>query len=200
MKTTYLHCDEYGRLGYMTQKGQFYRYYQQQSDGDWKHVAWRNFNDDMRQLIIDLPKPEWARAPGKLKAERKPPTKSQSVKMTTYKVVRLIDGRYYSLYDPNVEYKLGERMKQPAKKNHSGGYFSYQTREQGEQYFVSCLQSIPFHEEVATPQLAFLEVEIWGKCIDYGWKMCSTYLKPMKVLEVRMMGDLRTFPWNDPCC
>jgi hypothetical protein len=63
--------EKYGRLGYMTQKGQFYRYYQQQADGDWNRVEWRAFNDDLRQLIIDLPRPEWGRMPGKLRIERK---------------------------------------------------------------------------------------------------------------------------------
>lgn len=179
--------EKYGRLGYMTQKGQFYRYYQQQSDGSWNRVAWQTFNDDLRQLVIDLPRPEWARVPGKLKAERKPPIKS--VKMTTYKVVRLIDGRYFSLYDPEVEYKLGEKMKQPAKRNHSGGYFSYPTREMGENYLASCLASMPFHEEVVTPQLALVECEAWGKSIDYGHKRCSTYLLPLRVLEVRDLAN-----------
>jgi hypothetical protein len=179
--------EKYGRLGYMTQKGQFYRYYQQQSDGTWTRAEWRNFNDDLRQLIIDLPRPEWGRVPGKLKTERKPPTKS--VKMTTYKVVRLIDGRYFSLYDPEVEYKLGEKMKQPARKNHSGGFFSYPTLKQGEDYLTHCLVSMPFHEEVVTPQLALLEVEAWGKSIDYGHKWCSTYLLPLRVLEVRDLAN-----------
>lgn len=179
--------EKYGRLGYMTQKGQFYRYYQQQSDGSWNRVAWQAFNDDLRQLVIDLPRPQWARVPGKLKVERKPPTKS--VKMTTYKVVRLIDGRYYSLYDPEVEYHLGEKMKQPAKKNHRGGFFSYPTKKQGEDYLTHCLTSMPFHEEVVTPQLALIECEAWGKAIDYGHKWCSTYLLPLRVLEVRDLAN-----------
>lgn len=177
--------EKYGRLGYMTQKGQFYRYYQQQASGDWQQVEWRTFSDEMRQLIIDLPRPKWARSPGKLKAERKPPTKP--VKMTTYKVVRLIDGRYYSLYDPNVEYVLGERLKQSVRKGHNGGYFSYPTREMGKNYLTSCLACMPFHPEVVTPQLALLECESWGKSIAYRNKWCSTYIRPMRVLEVRQV-------------
>jgi hypothetical protein len=36
-----------------------------------------------------------------------------------------------------------------------------------------------------TPQLALLEVEIGGKIINYGHKLASTYLLPVRVLEVR---------------
>jgi hypothetical protein len=59
----------------------------------------------------------------------------------------------------------------------------------GENYLASCLVSMPFHEEVVTPQLALLEVEAWGKSIDYGHKWCSTYLLPLRVLEVRDLAN-----------
>ncbi len=178
--------EKYGRLGYMTQKGQFYRYYRQEASGDWTTVAWRNLNDELRSFIISTIEESglaWARKPGKLQAERNSPTVYPT--MTTYKVVRLIEKRYYSLYDPAQEYVLGEKVKEPVKKHHGGGFFSYPTIEMGQKYFADCLTSIPFHAEVDTSQLALLEVEIGGKCINYGHKMCSTYLRPMKVLEIR---------------
>ncbi len=178
--------EKYGRLGYMTQKGQFYRYYRQETTGGWVAVPWRLLNDEVRQLVIrtvEAHGPAWAKKPGKLQAERKPPAKP--VAMTSYKVVRLINGRYYSLYDPAVEYILGKRMKQPAKPHHGSGWFSYPTLEKGTEFLATCVRSIPFHAEVATPMLALLECEIGGKIIDYGHKLASTYLCPMRVLEVR---------------
>jgi hypothetical protein len=178
--------EKYGRLGYMTQKGQFYRYYQQQASGDWLQIPWRKLNDDLRSLIITTVEeqgPSWAKSPGKLQAERKPPTKP--VTMTSYKVVRLIDGRYLSLYDPTVEYILGERLKQPAKPKHGGGFYSYPTREMGDEFLADCAEGLPFDRGVATSQIALLEVEIGGRIINYGHKMASTYLCPMRVLEVR---------------
>lgn len=178
--------EKYGRLGYMAQKGQFYRYYRQLPSGIWEQVRWAKLNDALRLLIIATVEetgPAWARKPGKLADERKPPTKR--VAMTTYKVVRLINGRYFSLYEPGVEYVLGVRMKQLAKPGHKGGYFSYPTLEMGTDYLESCVRCIPFHGEVETPQLALLEVEIGGRIIDYGHKFSSTYLCPMKVIEVR---------------
>lgn len=178
--------EKYGRLGYMTQKGQFYRYYRQESDGSWKQVKWAKLNDALRLFIIltvEESGPKWARKPGKLADERGTPTKP--VTMTTYKVVRLINERYYSLYDPTVEYVLGERMKEPAKPKHGGGFYSYPTLEMGTTYLEDCIESIPFHGEIETPQLALLSVEIGGKLINYGHKMCSTYLRPLEVLEIR---------------
>jgi len=173
-----------------TDKGQFYRYYQQDSSGDWIRVLWRNLSDAWRSLILEAiaeHAPKWARSPGKLSSERKPPTPIGG--KTSYKVVRFIEGRYYSLFKPEQEYILGERVKQPAKPGHNGGFFSYPTLEDGMQYLSCCMRCIPFHSEVATPQLALLECEIGGRIIDYGHKMASTYLRPVKVLEIRDIDD-----------
>lgn len=178
--------EKYGRLGYMTQKGQFYRYYQQHTSGDWHQVVWRHLNDEVRHLILSTIQeqgPSWARVPGKLRSERKPP--AQKVVMTSYKVVREIGGRYYSLYDPTVEYVLGERMKQPAKPKHGGGFYSFPTLEMGTTFLATCANCIPFHADVATAQVALLECEIGGRIIHYGHKMASTYLCPMRVLDIR---------------
>jgi hypothetical protein len=178
---------KYGKRGYFTQKGQFYRYYRQEATGDWQGVAWRLLTDDLRHLVITTVQahgPVWARLPGKLQAERKPPTKP--VTLTSYKVVRVRDdGRFFSLYDPTQEYALGQRLKEPAKPRHGGGFYSYPTVEAGAEYLTDCVVSVPFHRDVATPQLALLECQIGGKIINYGWKLASTYLLPVQVLEVR---------------
>jgi hypothetical protein len=183
------YTEKYGRLGYMTQKGQFYRYYRQESTGDWQCIAWRTLNDDLRQLIISTVQehgPAWAKSPGKLQSERKPPAKP--VTMTSYKVVRVIDGRYFSLYDPSVEYVIGERLKQPAKPKHGGGFYSFPTLEMGTEFLTTCTDFLPFHSDVVTPQVALLECEIGGRIINYGHKMASTYLCPIRVLEVRAVS------------
>lgn len=167
-------------------KGQFYRYYRQSEQGEWTQLVWQRLNDEARQLVLDLERPEWARAPGKLSSERKPPAKY--VEMTSYKVVRLIDDRYFSLYNPEQEYILGERVKQAAKPGHAGGFFSYPTQEDGETYLANCMRSMPFHDEVETPALALVECEIGGRIINYGHKMASTYLCPVRVLEMRYLN------------
>ncbi len=182
-------AEKYGRLGYRVQKGQFYRYYLQQSSGGWVQIPWRQLNDELRTFVLSIVEergPVWAKKPGKLQSEHKPrkPTPKQ-VEMISYKVVRLIEGRYFSLYNPEIEYVLGQRVKQPAKPKHGGGFFSYPTIERGMEYLADCVESIPFHEDHVTPQLALLECEVGGRIIDYGHKMASTYLCPLRVLEVR---------------
>lgn len=164
-------------------KGQFYRFYRQVESGDWQRLVWRQLNDETRQMILELDRPEWARNPGKLSSERKPP--ARMVEMISYKVVRVIGGRYYSLYKPDVEYVLGQRVKQPAMPGHQSGFFSYPTNEEGLKYLESCVRSLPFHDDVETPELALLECEIGGRIIHYGHKMASTYLCPIRVLEIR---------------
>ncbi len=164
-------------------KGQFWRFYQQQSTGAWQQLVWQRLDDATRQMVLDLPRPEWARVPGKLSSQRKPPAKM--VEQISYKVVRLVNGRYFSLYNPEVEYVIGQRMKQAARPGHESGWFSYPTIEQGTSYLEICMRGIPFHSEVETPMLALLEVEIGGRIISYGHKLCSTYLMPVRVVEVR---------------
>src|SRR6266568_3907264 len=169
--------EKYGKLGYMTQKGQFYRYYRQQASGVWEQVKWAKLTDGLRLLIITTVEeqgPSWARKPGKLSDERKPPTKRTA--LTTYKVVRLIDGRYFSLYDPTIEYVLGERMKQIAKPKHGGGFYSYPTLEMGMEFLAGCEVELPFRRDVETPQIALLECSVGGRIINYGHKMSATYL------------------------
>lgn len=90
---------KYGRLGYLIQKGQFYRYY-----------------------------------------------------------------RHYS----TQEYLLGQRLKNPARPRHGGGFYSYPTLEIGAEYLADCVTSIPFHREVATPQFALLECEVGEKSSTMG--------------------------------
>jgi len=164
-------------------KGQFYRFYRQEASGEWRRFVWRELGDEVRQMVLDLPRPEWARAPGKLSTERKPPAKA--VERISYKVVRVIGGRYYSLYQPDVEYVIGQRMKQAAKPCHSGGYFSWPTQADGEDFLEGCVRSMPFPHIIKTPAVALVECEIGGRIIDYGHKLCSTYLCLVRVLEVR---------------
>jgi hypothetical protein len=186
---SYHGTEVYGRKRHeRVQKGQFYRYYRQLPTGDWEQMPWRKINDDLRSLIIEIVEmtgPEWARKPGKLKAERNPPSK---VIMTSYKVVRVIEGRYWSLYDPTQEYILGERVKQAAKPKHQGGFFSLPSIEKGTDYLTSCAHCVPFHSEIETLEVALLECEIGGRIINYGHKMASTYLKPVRALEVRRVA------------
>lgn len=181
--------EKYGRLGSMMQKGQFYRYYQQQPNGEWKQVEWRTCSDEVRSRILKTVEeqgPAWAKKPGKLQAERKPPAKR--VALTSYKVVCMIDGRYSSLYDPTQEYILGKLVKEPAKPKHGGGFYSYPTRDQGMEFLAGCAERLPFHVDVATPLLALLECEIGGQIIDYGHTFASPYLCPRRVLEVRAVN------------
>jgi len=163
-------------------KGQFYRFYRQIETGEWQRQNWQKLNDETRQMVLGLEKPEWARKPGKLSSERKPPAKM--VEMVSYKVVRVIGGRYYSLYKPDVEYVLGQRMKQPARPGHAGGYFTFPTSEMGVKNLEIWTHCLPFHDEIETPELALLECEIGGKVISYGHKLCSTYLCPIRVIKV----------------
>jgi len=185
---SYHGTEAYGPKRYRrVSKGQFYRYYWQQPGG-WHRVLWQKLSDAWRTLILEITQeqaPAWARPPGKLSSERRPP--APACQMIAYKVVRVIEERYFSIYDPTQEYVIGERKRQRARPKHRGGFFTYATELAGLEYLDSCVSFMPYHPEVAIPALALLECEIGGRIIDYGHKWASTYLCPMRVLEVRSL-------------
>ncbi len=109
--------------------GQFWRYYVPDEDG-WRQAEWRELDDATRQRVLaaaEKKAPYWAKSPGKLRSQRRKPTIHR---MTTWKVVRVEEGRMVSVYDGETEYKIGRTMRQKALPVHLGGYYSY-TRPPG---------------------------------------------------------------------
>jgi hypothetical protein len=162
---------------------QFWRYYQS-INGVWKKVDWVHLSDEDRQCILTAYKkkaPHWAKIPGKLRNEYKKPELPTS---TTYKIVQVIDGRYYSVYKPDVEYVLNKRLAEKAVENHGGGYYSYPSLETLIKLFQdkTLFHSRYYKHEM---ELAIIECEISGTIIttyDNG-KCSSTYLKPVREIK-----------------
>lgn len=183
--TGYHGTEAYGRRKHKhVQKGQFWRFYQRIDDGIWEQIDWKHLGDETRQIILTAQQehaPSWVRVPGKLKAEYNKPSKR--TKTTAYKLVQVIDGRYYSIYDRSVEYMLGEQKKEAAKPGHRGGYFSYPTQDRVLELFHN-KQLFPYQCYREPLQVALLECEIGGRIIEYGnGKLASTYLKPISVIS-----------------
>lgn len=97
-----------------------------------------------------------------------------------YKAVRVVDGKYYSLYDSVTEYVVGKTMKQLAKPNHGGGYYSYadvrDAIDLGEDYKNT-------DRDYKADETVVLKVEIWGHREHYWEKTASTYLKVLGVVD-----------------
>src|SRR6266699_6332119 len=154
-------------------KGQFWRFYLEIEEGYFRRVNWQQLTEENQARIhmawFNL-ESEWMKEPGKLKGDRQPASK---VTFTTYKVVEVRDGQYFSLFKPDEEYILGQEKKQAAKPGHKGGYFSFPD--------IGLAQQLVTHRYDA--QLAILECEIRGRIIRYGErKWASTYLLPMREL------------------
>jgi len=161
--------------------GQFWRYYIPHHGGEWRQVQWRELEDDARQRVLaaaERSAPYWAKSPGKLRAQRRNPA---AHRMTTWKVVRVEDGRMVSVYDGETEYKLGKTMRQAVQPSHGGGYYSYTLPpERLEEDF----RAGDVVGDLPPGRYAVLEVEIWGRTIKYGSnKIASTYLRPVKVVS-----------------
>jgi hypothetical protein len=165
-------------------KGQFWRFYGQSGDLRWHTLPWRSLTDEQREIVLTAyleQSPVWATAPGKLRTASHPP---QRTKLLTYKLVREVDGRYYSIYKPDEEYVLGEMKYQEARPHHAGGYFSYPERELLMKQFQR--GGIFVSSKVQTPmRLALLEVSIGGTIIKYdSGKWASSSILPVAVLDI----------------
>jgi hypothetical protein len=165
-------------------KGQFYRFYQRDDNGIWSRVNWKQLDEESRKTVLAaIPEqaPAWAKVPGKLEEEYGKP--NRPVKTISYKLVRVIDGRYFSVYKPDEEYEIGKLKVQQAKKHHGGGYYSYPDAKVLLQLFHDkMLFSYRVYKEPL--QLALLEVEITGRIIQYSnGKWASTFLRPLSVLS-----------------
>lgn len=162
--------------------GQFWRYYM--TDGTTTNqVNWQQLPDELRTKVLagyDALAPKWAKTPGKLRGEyKKPSLKTRRA----YKLVQLIDGRLYSLFDQAVEYRMGVRLAERAHEEHGGGFYSHPSSQQ----VLNLWQQgslVPDRCYGSPMILALIEVEIAGTIIDYpNGKMASTYLTPIAVLE-----------------
>jgi hypothetical protein len=99
---------------------------------------------------------------------------------TAYKVVKIVNGRYLSLYDSKTEYKIGKRLAQKARPDHGGGYYAFVYDGTPDPADILGGVHLWFEENM---RVAILEVELSGTIITYGNKVAATYLKPVRVLS-----------------
>jgi hypothetical protein len=140
--------------------------------------------------------PSWAKAPGKLAAQRKSPTSNAVV---GYKILAQVDGKLHSLYAPETTYELGKRMAQKAKEDHEGGFYAYHDLEALKKSWANgnvVGKSKLAHWQERNAQFVVVEVQAAGTIIEYGdpfymafleapiGKFAATYLTPVQVLEV----------------
>ena len=95
-----------------------------------------------------------------------------------YKQVAVIQGKYFSVHDPNVEYEIGKEMQEKPKPRHKGGFFVYPTKE--------LAASAEIANRIGSNWIfprSVLKVMCWGDHIAYPrFKLCFEYLKPIKDL------------------
>ena len=135
--------------------------------------------------------PSWAKSPGKLKKDRR---SSKQSAFNALKIVRVIDGKYLSLYADRVQYVIGRTYRQKALPNHEGGYYVYTGEPQ--RLADDFRNGRIFGKPSPGQQYAVLEVEAWGRKIAYSWsgevvpyvydddwikKYAVTYVKPVDV-------------------
>lgn len=160
---------------------QFWRYYRL-NGGQWARITWAKLSDGERQRVLaafEKRAPSFANVPGKLRASYQKPVLETR---TTYKIVKIVDGKYYSVHDGATQYTIGKRLAQRALDDHVAGFFSYPDANvvlnlfHARELFRETRYSVPM-------ELALLKCEISGTMINYDGKICSTYIKPVRELS-----------------
>lgn len=161
--------------------GQFYRYYRHDGQA-WAQVTWAQLSDPDRERVLiayEDRAPHYAKVPGKLRTSYAKPSVQT---YTTYKLVKVVNGKYYSVFDGETEYVMGKRLTEKAVSDHGGGYYSYPSQERVMARFDNgTLFPRRCYQESMT--LALIECEISGTMINYDGKYASTYLRPVKEIN-----------------
>ena len=160
--------------------GQFWRYFRLSETGILQ-IGWKDLPDAERQLVLDgyeKNAPDWAKTPGKLKANYKKPSKHD----VGFKLVGVREDRFFSLFDGVTEYIIGETKKEEEKPNHQGGFYYYLDIADARKFRKLANSKLT----TGFDQLALLKVEAWGKRVSYPGrgKYSATYLKPLEIVEV----------------
>ncbi|CAI2378288.1 unnamed protein product [Moneuplotes crassus] len=97
-----------------------------------------------------------------------------------YKLVAKLQGKYYSIYDPTVEYELNTELYEKAQPGHGGGYYVYATPKE------AIFADIPFKEGgLYMAPRTVLKVKAWGDFVIYdNGKMSFSYIVPVADLGI----------------
>ena len=92
-----------------------------------------------------------------------------------YKLVAKTQGKYYSIYDGQTEYKIGSQMSQKAMSGHRGGYYVYATVKE------AIFADVPFKEggHYIAPRTV-IKCICWGAFVQYSnGKIAFSHLLPV---------------------
>jgi len=91
-------------------------------------------------------------------------------------MVAKVGGKYFSIFDANIEYVLGQTMFQQVQHEHGGGFYVYPTLKQ------AILADVPYNENgLYTAPRTILVCMCWGDSIDYSnGKIAFSYICPVK--------------------
>lgn len=169
--------------------GQFWRYYTTTGNRV-NRITWPQLPDELRKRVLAATAnkaPRWAKAPGKLRTQY---TQRGPNHRTAYKLVQKIGERMYSLFDPEVEYVVGQMLTDVAKPDHNGGYYAYPEPETVIQLWFSG-DLVPDRCYKDEKTMVLLQVELTGRIINYpNGKMAASHLRSIAIVkEWEYSGD-----------
>ncbi|EAR85519.1 hypothetical protein TTHERM_00442690 (macronuclear) [Tetrahymena thermophila SB210] len=93
-----------------------------------------------------------------------------------YKMVAKTLGQYLSIYDGKTEYKMGVVMHQPAKPDHQGGFYVYDSLDQ------AIFADVPLKKDgLYFAPRTVIKCACWGDKIEYpNGKIAFEYLCPVQ--------------------
>lgn len=96
-----------------------------------------------------------------------------------YKAVAIVDGKFYSIFDGETEYTVGQEMKQAARQGHNGGYYVYRSIDEAQAV------KVPAESKLPNAPRAILRIRAEGQyCVYSNGKLAFSRITPIEVLEM----------------
>lgn len=110
-----------------------------------------------------------------------------------YKLVAKLHGKYLSIFDPSVEYKINTELVEKALPDHKGGYYVYATPKEAVFADVPCKPGGLF----MAPRTV-LKVQAWGDFVVYdNGKLSFSHIVPIADLGLPRGYKISKAAWKE---
>lgn len=100
---------------------------------------------------------------------------------TYYKAVAVVDGKFYSIFDGETEYTVGQEMTQRARQGHSGGYYVYKSIDE------ALAVKVPDASKLPNAPRTILRIRAEGQyCVYSNGKLAFSRITPIEVLQMAL--------------
>ena len=153
----------------------WYYFYRPASGGGVRRITARQLSQRQKKIVWRCYQELQTHSPWVCKPFKDPSSPSLSERRIAYKKVARLGDQLFSVFSAE-EYKLGSTYRQAVQEWHGGGFYSYRTVGEAE------AAEFPPSSALLDAPTAIVEVEVWGRTIEYGKKRAHTYMRPTQIV------------------